>query len=409
MPASGPSTLPSTHPATAPTTGPSTGPATAPGEAGPAVDAPRRLRPNEQFVAGQRSQRANAGAHYAQQQAGGRYRLESLLRVSLAGGMLRVEGATLSAPAPLRVEVEGSDAIWAILPRPQWVAGGVMAPSGPTDTNIMRFDRGVTDDAEIWSTTVSQRQGVLRIYGQSVVGRVTYTQAANEATLAVTEWAEGGNGQGVRMDNVFTARAPTLRELRGNDPVAFRKYMVPLLAKISDLSLLRPGAADVYGTFAAIPADDRVAARVRALLPDLDDDAFPVRDEASAQLAVLGAPGVLAILRLDTSDLTGEQRGRLSEAVGRHRRREIADPAAAVKDAEFLIDCLEYEDVAVRAAAKAALEGQLGQPLQIDVTAAAAAAARTAGADAVRTEIARRRAAAATTQPATKPSAGARS
>jgi hypothetical protein len=131
---------------------------------------------------------------------------------------------------------------------------------------------------------------------------------------------------------------------------------------------MKPGAGDVYGVFTEVQADQQVTQKIEALLPELDSPSSPIRDAASQRLMALGPAGVLAALRLDSSALTDEQRGRLGELVARHRRRDLADPAAARKDPNFLADCLEYDDPAVRRAAKATLERAVGQPVPVDIT-----------------------------------------
>src|SRR5207248_945212 len=50
-----------------------------------------------------------------------------------------------------------------------------------------------------------------------------------------------------------------------------------------------------------------------------------------------------------------------------HRRYGIADAAAAGRDPNFLADCLEYDDPAVRKAAAEHLERILHKPLAFDV------------------------------------------
>src|SRR5206468_617377 len=82
---------------------------------------------------------------------------------------------------------------------------------------------------------------------------------------------------------------------------------IPLLGKFSDLSWLRPGASDVYSVFTEIAADPQTTARIDELLPDLDSDAFHVRDAAGKQLLEMGPPAVLAALRKHPAELSSEQ------------------------------------------------------------------------------------------------------
>ncbi len=216
--------------------------------------------------------------------------------------------------------------------------------------------------------------------------------------MNVMQWTSGPGGN-IQTDSLLNAHASSIGQLRTEHPEEFRKYVLPLLEKLSDMQWLRPGAADVYAAFPQIPADEQVTRKVRALLPDLDSDAFPIRDAASTQLAALGPPAVLAALRMDWSDLSDEQQSRLLALINDHHRREVLDAATAGKDLNFLADCLEYDDPAVRAAARSAIEQALGQPVGFDVQ--STGEARTDEVDAVRKQIAQ--APFPETQPSTQP------
>jgi HEAT repeat protein len=143
----------------------------------------------------------------------------------------------------------------------------------------------------------------------------------------------------------------------------------------------------------------KVVQRLETLLPDLDSPAFPVRDSASSRLEALGPAGVLAALRADVSNLTDEQRGRLAAFIRQNRNRTFEDPAAARKDVNFLIDALEYDDPAVRAAAREQLGQIFGHTVKFDV--ALTGDALTTAIDDLRKEAAALSAASA--QPTTKP------
>src|SRR5206468_6084791 len=129
---------------------------------------------------------------------------------------------------------------------------------------------------------------------------------------------------------------------------------------------LRPGASDVYSVFTEIAADPQTTARIDELLPDLDSDAFHVRDAAGKQLLEMGPPAVLAALRKDPDELSSEQRAQLGRLISTHRRPVETPATEPRQDPVFLADCLEYDDLSVRQAAKAALEKVLGGPISFD-------------------------------------------
>ena len=203
-------------------------------------------------------------------------------------------------------------------------------------------------------------------------------QNAGAVTVRVFEYAQWGQPNKV----VVTAAAPTLFQLRAEHPEDFRTYVLPMLGKFSDLSFLAPGPSDVYGAFQEIPADEKVTGEIEQLIPKLDADDPADRDAASAKLDQLGSAGVLAALRMDMSDLTAEQKERLRLFIAQHRRRSGINVTALLHDPAFLIDCLEFPDAAVRAAAKADLERLIGKSIAFDATLTGGAAATAADAPA---------------------------
>ena len=161
-----------------------------------------------------------------------------------------------------------------------------------------------------------------------------------------------------------------------------RRYLMPLLKELTGANLLRPRAGDVYRAFTTIPSDPAVTAQLKAILPDLDADAAPQRNAASAKLDHLGRAGVLAALRLDPSELTPEQRGRIDAMIDRNSlwpdpaSAPTATTATTTTDPHFLADCLADEDAAVRRAALAALQKLAGREIAFNVDAAPVARER---------------------------------
>src|SRR5439155_23666333 len=128
--------------------------------------------------------------------------------------------------------------------------------------------------------------------------------------------------------------------------------------------LLRPGAADIYRVFDKIPPDPAAAKKLEDLLIRLEADDYPARDKASKELHALGAPAVLAVLRRDLSDLSAEAKNRLDLFLANHSNMLLDDPRAPLTDGAFLLDCLDDDDAAVRAAGKAALEKLIAKPIE---------------------------------------------
>ena len=178
-------------------------------------------------------------------------------------------------------------------------------------------------------------------------------------------------------------------------------YVLPVLARFSDLSFLVPGPTDVYSVFVEIPPDPTVVPLVAQILPQLDSDDPDVREAGSAKLRQLGVAGMLAALRWDQTALSEEQKARLDSFVEEFRRRGPGEPAARRRDIGFLIDSLEYSDPAVRAAAKAELERQAGHAISFDPALTGAEAAKAA--DVLRQQLLVPPATQPATIPATQP------
>lgn len=276
---------------------------------------------------------------------------------------------------PLRIEVEGSDATWIVQKR---VLGGGAVPNN-SYISLTRYDFDAPDD-QPWSTGVTLRSNYLLI--NAVVGdqqtavRVSLVQSSGTLILRVTNNqprpaaaaapAVAAPAQAI----VLTVQATSLNQLRAEHPEEVRTYLAPALRALAGRSLFRPGPADVYRAFDQIPANPAVARKLDALLAGLESDEFAKRDKATANLTNLGPPGVLAALRRDNSDLSPEAQNRLQQFIAAHATLSLA-PGEAAKtraDRSFLIDCLDDNDPAVRAAAKASLEKLLHRPLPYDTT-----------------------------------------
>jgi len=299
---------------------------------------------------------------------------EALAQLSLSNGLLHVRTTDLPAAVAVRVAVEGSKAIWT-LSRTEGVAGFFGRPALTAFVNIGRYDLDAKD-TDFWSTRLMVSNRSLSLFGQSLFGSMSLSQNAGIVHVRVSEYTQWGQAQKM----VFVAQASSLTQLRAEHPEQFRLYVLPLLAQFTDPSFLQPGAADVYSAFPEISADQKIAEDLNQLIPQLDADDPIDREAASERLRQLGGPGVLAALRLDETDLSEEQKLRVRSFVSGFRRRPGADPAMERRDVSFLIDCLEFDDPAIRSAAKADLERQAGKPIDVDIALTGAAAAKAADA-----------------------------
>ncbi len=409
--ADGPATrpAPATQPAgtqpAAPAKGAANVPANAPAAQGPAAG-PAAAKPAAVVVNGVVAKRVGMGFNAkaqrdAQKQSiknmadGGSFKMSDIVRFSIADGRIKAEWTgKFPSGQPKRIKIEGSDATWMVSQFSQGVNSFY---------TMVRYDFDAADD-ELWMTNFSfqQAQNVLSISAQGgdtcEIMRMFYSQQPNHVIVNVTGWDQG------RAKQIVSANAPDLTQLRSDHPDEVRKFLAPVLRKLTGQPLLRPGASDMYRVFAQIPADPKITSRIEALLPDLISPMPTDRERAAATLHALGIPGALAALRFDPDLLLPEQFNRLSDLIAAHSRMLIDDPAALMKDVEFLLDCAEDDDLTIRQTAIAALEKLLGRKTDIDPT--APAAKRTAAIDALRVKLAKERKANAPKDAAAAPANG---
>lgn len=164
------------------------------------------------------------------------------------------------------------------------------------------------------------------------------------------------------LEPLLSAQSESLQSLADEHTEEFEMYVAPTLKKLAQRNLFGPGAADVYGAFEKIQPDSGVMARLEKILPRFESDDVRQREEASRALAKLGSAGVAAAMRIKP-ELSPEQAARLTSFVERHRRQRIVTVEQARESRSFLLECLEYDDPAVRVAAKEQLQKLMGRPV----------------------------------------------
>ena len=304
-----------------------------------------------------------------------RCKFDELLRVEVRDRQLAV---TMTLPKSLEADlanggsapitVVDSDAV-------DWRITGSRDPAAlGKDGTYARFTIAPPADymPDRWSPlqlTSVTAEDELSVAGAGRVGRtfVSVQYRQDQALKAVRLKVERSRRPGFgRPLHEFTA--PDLLQLWNDHQRECRMYLAPLLKAIAPReNLLRPRAGDVYRAFAEIPADAQMTKRVAAILPELEADSPVARDAASAKIEALGAPGVLALLRMDRSEWTPEQTARLATIV--QRQSTLSDPSAWRRDIYFLTDCLDDADPAVRQAALGAVRTIAGREVDFDVEA----------------------------------------
>jgi hypothetical protein len=289
-----------------------------------------------------------------------KYPLAHLFRLDVRDGTLSAEllADFTSQYEAYRVEVEGSEAQWTVRKR---IIGG----NNTVFVQISRYNFDAPPD-QYWCTSMTLRSGMIALLGTSGDSnagvRVRLTQANGMMSFSCGKVEDG------LQTNFLLAAAPTLDQLKAEHPREVRKYLAPILRNLTGRTPLQPAPADVYRAFDSIRPDPKVVKQVEDLLGRLDSEVYAVRDSASRELAGLGPPAVLAILRRDMDDLSAEAHNRVDRFIASRGNLSPEEAIAARKDRAFLIDCLDDEDPAVRSAAKTALEKFIGMKIDLDST-----------------------------------------
>ena len=190
--------------------------------------------------------------------------------------------------------------------------------------SLTRFDWDQKAEGQVWSVQlVGHDQIFLQIHATGNGINIVYNQNQQGSVSLIVS----GNGQG-QVRPIFNGRAPTLLMLKQVHPDEVRQYLQPLLRRLTGKDLLRPGPVEVYSVFSDISADAKAVQAVRDLLPQLDADSADKREAASAELLKLGRAGVLAVLRLDLTQLSQEQKARCQALLKSFR----------LSDAEIAVD-----------------------------------------------------------------------
>jgi hypothetical protein len=374
--ASAPATLRAAGPTTRPST---TQPATSQPAAGQAIARVAQPLGRPVIVVNAKAQRDAQQRNVQNMPDGGTFKLEDLIHFSLVDGRLQSEwvGKLPPAQGQRRIKIEGSDATWLVN----------YFNNGPTVFyTLSRFDfDGPADGLWMIQFSFQQASHVTNIFAQggetSEIARLFYIQTPDTVTLNISTMENN------RLHPMLNTRSDDLFHLRADHPAEVSRHLLPLLRNLTGQPILRPGAGDVYRTFTTIPADPAVTRRIDVLLPGLSSIDPVERDRATESLRELGAPGVLAALRYDRDLLLPEQGNRLSDFVNVQSPVTVGNPSDFDRDENFLLDCLDDDDRAVRAAAKAALEKLLGRSVAFDP--AAPVNVRTQAAEALRQKLAR--------------------
>ena len=290
------------------------------------------------------------------------YALPEIARFALIDGQLDV---TIEVPAELRsggampFRVEGTPAAWTVKTDGQARVSRSAELTYADSPDVLREGQAritLSIDDRYVSISALMRHGTDLV---SVLYRCRSTDQLAQFEAYVTL-------DGALCRTLINTQAASLYDLWARHPQEVDTFLSPLLKKLSRQNLLGPGAADVYAAFKDIQPDPKMTRRLEQLLPHLGHPDVSVRQRASAELARLGRPGVLAAMRYSGEALCPEQRSRVGAFVAGHRLRPANAATSPSGKMEFLMECLEDSDLAVRSAAKHSIEKINGVMLAYD-------------------------------------------
>jgi hypothetical protein len=170
----------------------------------------------------------------------------------------------------------------------------------------------------------------------------TLTQGMPNLRLLVSKPAAAG----VQRD---VLQAANIFALRDQHPAEVKVYVSDPLAKVTGRPVIVPGIVEAYRRLKAIEPDSAVTAKLQAILEKMESRLPEDRAAAKKELGELGNAGVLALVRMDSAALTPEQAGKVNEFLA---GQDHGAAYAGRKDEFLLIDFLEMDDPAIRAAAQ---------------------------------------------------------
>jgi hypothetical protein len=288
------------------------------------------------------------------------YALRDLMEVRRVKGLPVVKwGKKLQVGNPTRVGVKDAPGDWIV-----YRAGDFRNGAGGGEAMFVWSDARRDGDQGPWKINVNFSDRYLAInaqYGENA----TITSVSMNIVNGGIIFSAGRDARGRPL---IQGQGDSLADLTKQNPRAVRQYVAPILHDVFGLYFAAPEPGLAYEVFHDLPIDEQARRQLDDLLPDLDASSPAVRMAAAQSLEELGLPGIVAATQRDRADLTFEQRARLGAFLASHGAHGDPEEAKRLrKDTSFLLACLEFEDVQVRKAAKAALESVTARPIDLDV------------------------------------------
>jgi len=266
--------------------------------------------------------------------------------------------------------------------------GGILylkpPPQSPDQSNTLFFDYTDLTPPDVIETHIQVISHLWQLQlvrdsltpEQTVTTTLIQTMDPFGVTLRIEDMPESNAGQPTTRPAIkLKFEADSFAALRRAHPTEVDRYLRPLF---SDLHLdAHIFAADpriawqVLGdTWQAPPS---IAGTVKPLLEQLNDDVYARRADADKQLRDLGADAALYLLSADRSSWSAEQKARVDAITSRYRQLTAEQVKFMRSDVDFLLDCMNSSEAALRQAGLDRLQKVLGRNVDFDLAADAAA------------------------------------
>jgi hypothetical protein len=180
----------------------------------------------------------------------------------------------------------------------------------------------------------------------------------------------GSTGKaGKELDLHLTA--PSVVELVRRYPTETAEYLQPIFSDFGQADVLfRVDPQTAWQVLGALQEPSpELAAKVSALLKQLDAENPDQRAAAAAELKKLGQPAALVLMRQDRERLSEEQKMQLDAFLAEYRPLPEEEAAKMRKDPRFLLLALGADDTELRKLAMKQLEKVSGEQIEFDVQA----------------------------------------
>ncbi|MDB5322332.1 MAG: hypothetical protein JWN40_3963 [Phycisphaerales bacterium] len=299
----------------------------------------------------------------------GKKKIEDLLRVASDQGKLTLKSPLFGAAEQMknrqmRAEVEGFEGFCTLMVQPINNGQYYFTFSNMAYPNM----EGVTN------FSISMQPGYLQISknhsSQSKNYTINLMQTQNRSMFGQPDGIQlnvyGADNAG-RVAVSINLSEPDFTTLRRKHPREVDQYLRPLLRELKLENLFAVDEGMAWQVFSEEwKGDQEIAAKLKALLPGLEGDAYSDRETARQAIRKLGSEAALVIYRMDRSGLTPEQNCQLDSVLSTYSFMSRPEAQRLTSDVDFLLDCLYSDNPEVRGIAARHLKQTVHRDVAVD-------------------------------------------